>query len=429
MEVKNDYDIIIIGAGATGLMAAYELCKAGKKVAIIEARNRVGGRIYSIYNPELSIYAELGAEFIHGHLPVTLSLLKKAHIPYYKVHGSFWRMENGQLRPSADFIENYDELLKKLNLLKEDISVAAFLQTCLNEDRFSQTKASLKSYVEGYDAADIYRASTFALRNELSSSDGVQYRMEGGYQRLISYLYNSGTQYGCNIFLSNIVTHIQWQNNKVIVTANEKQYTAAKAIITVPLGMLQTDSKSKSHISFAPALTEKINAAKQLGFGNVIKILLQFDNCFWKNDITEQMSFLFSTKEIPTWWTQYPLNIPLLTGWLAGPKAALLKAASEEEIVQKAIVSLSEIFIIPSAQLHQKLKTYYIANWVTDPYCQGGYAYETVNANHYRQILKQPVDNTLFFAGEALHNGPEIGTVEAALCSGKEAVAKLLAHL
>jgi monoamine oxidase len=97
--------------------------------------------------------------------------------------------------------------------------------------------------------------------------------------------------------------------------------------------------------------------------------------------------------------------------------------------VQKAIVSLSEIFTIPTAQLDQKLKTYYIANWVTDPYCQGGYAYETVNANHYRQILKEPVDNTLFFAGEALHNGPEIGTVEAALCSGKEAVAKLLAHL
>lgn len=429
MEVKNDYDIIIVGAGAAGLMAACELCKSGKKVAIMEAGDRIGGRIYSINDPAFAISAELGAEFIHGHLPITLGLLKEADIPYHPTAGAVCRVVNGHITKAGGFIENFDALLQKLNQLSEDISIADFLQTHLTEECFAATRTSLKSYVEGYDAADIYQASTFALRAELSSSDGRQYRIKGGYQKLIAHLDNSCMQCGGRIFLSNKVTHIQWQANQVIVTTNKKQYTAAKAIITIPLGIWQTDSNNENHMVFTPALTEKIKAAKQLGFGNVIKILLLFDDCFWKNHPTRQMGFLFSDKEIPTWWTQYPQAIPLLTGWLAGPKAAALKGASEEELLQKAIVSLSEIFSISTAQLHQKLKTYYIANWVANPYCYGGYAYETVNGPAFCQILKEPVDNTLFFAGEALHEGPQIGTVEAALCSGKEAAAQLIAHL
>lgn len=427
MEVNNHYDILIIGAGAAGLMAANELCKAGKKVAIIEARDRIGGRVHTVENPDFSLPAELGAEFIHGHLPITLGLLKEANIPYYQTAGNILRVVNGHIKQSDYFFEHYEALLQKLYQLNQDISVADFLQTYLTEEHFTTTRTSLKSYVEGYDAADIHWASAFALRDELSSSDEVQYRIKGGYQQLIRYLHNSCKPRLCSFFLSNKVTHIRWQENKVIVATNQKQYTAAKAIITVPLGVLQADSESANYISFTPAITEKITAAKNLGFGNVIKILLQFNDCFWIKDGKQQMSFLFSDKEVPTWWTQYPQDIPLLTGWLAGSKAAQLKQTSEEEMLQKAMASLGSIFQMSVQQLQQKLRGYYIANWVTNPYCCGGYSYHTVNGLSFRQILKKPVGNTLFFAGEALCNGPEIGTVEAALHSGKEVAAQLLA--
>ena len=158
------------------------------------------------------------------------------------------------------------------------------------------------------------------------------------------------------------------------------------------------------------------------------KLLLFFEDSFWKNQATSRLGFLFSDEEIPTWWTQYPLDVPLLTGWLAGPTATQLKEKSEEEMLQKALASLSSIFKTPTEQLYRKLRGFYTTNWITDPYCQGGYAYETVNGAVFRQLLQKPVENTLFFAGEALHQGPEIGTVEGALCSGKETAGEVMAH-
>ncbi len=94
----KDIDILIIGAGAAGLMAAYTLSNAGKKVAILEARNRAGGRIHTLENASFFKHAELGAEFVHGNLPITLRLLKKAGIRYYPAWGEMWHYSNGAFR-------------------------------------------------------------------------------------------------------------------------------------------------------------------------------------------------------------------------------------------------------------------------------------------------------------------------------------------
>ncbi|HWI90606.1 MAG TPA: NAD(P)/FAD-dependent oxidoreductase [Flavisolibacter sp.] len=425
---ENSFDIIVIGAGAAGLMAAWELVQTGKRTAVIEAKNRVGGRTHTIKDNNFELPVELGAEFVHGNLELTKMLLKKAGAEQYKVSGDIWQNEDESLDEQSDFIEDFSALNKKFKELREDISVAEFINDFLKGDQFEEARFTLKNYVEGYYAADTHKASTFSLRDELTTSDDEQYRIEGGYIKLIDYLYGKCKEKGVQFFLSHPVKEIKWKKDDVEVVCEGETFHARKVLITVPVGVLQSET-----IHFSPAITNTINAAKTLGFGPVIKTLLQFDQPFWKNEKFTQgkdldkLSFIFSKAIIPTWWTYYPKDVAMLTGWSGGPHAEELKDLSNEEILLKAIQSLSEIFSIDKTLLQQKLKGWHVANWVNDPYSCGGYSYEVVNGSNYKQIIKIPIENTIFFAGEGLIDGPEIGTVEAALSSGRETAFQMIA--
>ena len=121
--MKNT-DVIIIGAGAAGLMAAYALSKAGKQVAILEARERLGGRMYTLND---DLHTELGAEFVHGDLPVTMQLLKEANIDLIPASGEMWHSRDGKFSKNAEQFEHWDLLMAKLNKLEKDINIGDFL--------------------------------------------------------------------------------------------------------------------------------------------------------------------------------------------------------------------------------------------------------------------------------------------------------------
>ncbi len=416
---QGAFDVIVIGAGAAGLMAAWELVQTGKKVAIIEARDRIGGRIHTVYDEKFSLPIEAGAEFVHGDLPITKLLLKKADIAFLKVEGSIWRKEKNGLQ-KTDFIEDYRDLNKKFKELNNDITVADFFRQFLNEPKYEKLIQSLKSYVEGYYAANISKASTFALRDELSNSSDEQYRVENGYQTLVDFLYSEFLKNSGTIYFSSPVATIDWQQDDVKVIASQQTLIAKKIIITVPIGVLQSEI-----IKFLPTIKSKINVIKQAGYGPVIKIILQFESSFWAMEAltgidSKKLSFLFSEEAIPTWWTQYPKELPILTGWLGGPHAEQMKHLTHLSILEKAIDSLTAIFNIDATTFHEKLVNWKVINWATDPYSLGAYSYQVVGGDAVIQILKDSIESKLFFAGEGLHSGPEIGTVEAALASGRE---------
>jgi monoamine oxidase len=218
---QGAYDVVIIGAGAAGLMAAWEIIQTGKKVTIIEARDRIGGRIHTIYDTKFSLPIEAGAEFVHGDLPLTKLLLKKAGIAYSKVEGGVWRKEKNGLQKS-DFIEDYRDLNKKFKELKNDISIGDFMSQYLNEPKYEELRKSLKSYVEGYYAADTAKASTFALRDELRKSSDEQYRVESGYQTLVDFLHTEFLQKNGNVHYSSPVSAIDWHNDDVKVITAQK---------------------------------------------------------------------------------------------------------------------------------------------------------------------------------------------------------------
>lgn len=422
-EAKDPFDIMIIGAGAAGLMAALELSMAGKKVILLEALNRTGGRMFTADDPAFEAPVELGAEFVHGDLPLTKSLLQQAGTEKIIAEGSIWQHDGAGLRQQEDFIEDYDALKQAFQSIEEDMPVAELLERSFSGTQNEALRNSLVQYVEGYYAADTRLASAQALRTELLKEDEDQYRIRGGYRQLVRYLEQQCAKNRVQIHLGEAVQELHWQQGHAEAITQKGRFAASKALVTVSIGVLQREA-----IAFVPALPEKTAAAKALGFGSVVKIMLQFHRPFWKEADANlsDMQFLFSDATIPTWWTQHPQQQNLLTGWLAGPRADPFKDISKDALLEQALASLSHIFNLPVEVLQQYLKGAQYHNWSADPFFNGAYAYEVVGGKATMATLLQPVAGTLFFAGEGLHPGPEIGTVEGALQSGKEAAAKML---
>lgn len=340
-------------------------------------------------------------------------------------------MEHGHLKDENDFVEGWSILIKQLKKVETDITIREFLDTYLPEDSHAAVKESFKKYVQGYDAADIKNASALSIRKEMENEDGDQFRIEKGYSSLINFLAGESEKNGCVIKTAAIVKQINWQKNDAEVLTSDAKYTAQKVIITVPVGVLRAQESEAGAIKFYPALREQQKAINDIGFGMVIKILLQFDAAFWfdkeflkKRNINNPF-FFFADTFIPTWWTQFPAKEPLLAGWLAGPNAGKYSTLSEDEFFEKSIDSLAKIFKMSSRELRERLTLYKICNWVNDPFCKGAYSYSTVATKEAIKILKMPVKNTLYFAGEALAE-EGTSTVNAALQSGQQVSKEIL---
>jgi monoamine oxidase len=423
-------DIIIIGAGAAGLMAAKLLSEQGQKVCILEPRDRIGGRIHTLQQTALGSSAEAGAEFVHGNLELTLSLFKEAGIEPIEMKGDFWQVLSGKWEKEYSQLEHEELVIAKLKELKENISIAEFLKREFADDKYAGIRQSLLSYVEGYYAGEPDRTSALAFLEEWESEDEQQYRPATGYHSMVNYLAQKITIAGGEIKLSTVVKQIQWQHGQVeVIDEKLNVYKAAKVIVTVPLGVWNADPGEKGAIEFIPGVPQKMQAAKLMGFGAAIKILLKFNEVFWEEQLLkdkDEASFIISDASVRTWWTQYPVRSSLLTGWIAGPPAEKLKNSSADIIYEQVIDSLVYLFNVSKKTLVENIIAWEVHNWPADPFTRGAYAYSTMETKEARKILLQPLERTLFFAGEALYEGTEMGTVEAALVSGRQVAIEVL---
>ncbi|WP_022824474.1 flavin monoamine oxidase family protein [Hymenobacter norwichensis] len=430
----REVDVLVIGAGAAGLLAARTLARAGRTVAVLEARNRCGGRIHTFTDAGFSAPTEGGAEFLHGDVPLTRSLLAEAGRTSIPTTGSTYQVVQGETRESEDFIENLPELLEKLHALSEDITLANFLSQHFGAEPYAPLREQVTRFAEGYDAADATRASAFALRDELSGGGfDDSPHPEGTYSELIDQLATQLQQAGGQLYLETPVQEIRWQPGQADVqTVDGRVFRAQQVVVTVPLGVWQTAADSASYLHITPDLPEHRAAAAQLGFGAVIKVLLEFKTVIWQQpstDLTQpkpDLSFLFSDAPFPTWWSQLPDPRPLLTGWLAGPAATRHQHTPNEVVLTQALASLASLLGTSSAYLRSQLRAHRVINWAADPYALGAYAYTAVGAAANRTTLATPVAQTLFVAGEGVYDGPYIGTVEAALVSGAEVAQRVL---
>lgn len=414
--------VIVIGAGAAGLAAAEKLSDEFE-VTVLEALDRVGGRIRTIKDAQATTVIEAGSEFIHGRLPITFDLVEKAGATIETVEGKMYRVTDCDWAEQTEMIEGWEQLLEKMDTSPEDITLDAFLESCYSTSEYESLRRHAREYAAGFDLADPTKASIKSLYAEWTAESDEQYRIKGGYQTIIDHLKEQCLQKDCKILTNKKVTRVNWRRNHVSVqTADGDIYSAAKVIITLPAGIMKKTA-AKAAISISPALDHYIEAYRKIGYGSVMKIILRFYEPFWKEK--KELGFIFSEEIIPTWWTQLPDNSPVLTGWLGGPAAVQWSGIDDETILGHALNSLSNIFNIKSAELKDRLLEHHIFNWHTIETACGAYSYETPLSSAAREILTQPVENTIYFAGEALYNGPYPGTVEAALNSGMSVAEKI----
>ena len=425
MIPQNLTDFVVIGAGAAGLMTARELARAGKRVTILEARDRCGGRIYPLPVEEFGYLAEGGAEFVHGTAPVTRALMREARLSLSPRGGTRWSVRTGVLSPADSSLPHAGQFYRALREVKIDLSIAEFLETHFADRRYDELRRSIIRTVEGYDAADPRRTSTLALRDEwLGRDEGQHGRIAEGYGALIEYLSSECRRNGAALHLGAAVMAIAEAHGRIAVRCYDgAMFVADAAILAVPLPLL-------SEIALLPAARERVALTGDIGFGNVVKILLRFATKWWADhggqDLAD-LSFLLSDATVPTWWTQHPAGYPVLTGWLAGPKADRVSSLTEAELVDTGLASLAEIFDLSLDRIRRNLVAARAINWGNDRFARGAYSYATPRTREAQAVLRKPSGDAIFFCGEALYAGPDMGTVEAALASGSETAQTILA--
>lgn len=437
MEHSDPVDVIVIGAGAAGLIAARDLARSGQRVAILEARGRIGGRVLT-RRPEGSPPVELGAEFVHGDNPVLSELLEQAGSELRPSPETQWLASGGKLQRRDDLWDRLGQVLDQAR--PED---AAAFGPWLREHAAGispEDRRLAREFVESFHAGPADLASTRTLHETRGGVDEEQQCVRNGYDRLILTLAEQCYSAGVQIHLNAVVSRIRWQPQSVAVELrgglgeHGSVFSGRAAVITIPLGVLKALPGQLGAIEFEPELPEKRACWERLQMGYASRIALRFRDGFWQQAVVpaelrersgEGFGFVHALgAPVPVWWAHPPE--PWLIGWAGGPAARKLAGRLQPEVVDLALRSLSEAFGCPLPALEALLDHSHWHDWGADPFTRGGYSFSAAGAEDLPAQLATPEAKTLFFAGEATAEPSELGTVGAALSSGRRAAAELL---
>jgi monoamine oxidase len=451
--MRTLYDCVIIGAGVAGLAAGRMLAAAGKRVVILEARDRVGGRILTRringMTPAGLLPIELGAEFIHGLPEETWNLVRQAKLITYELQGSRLLLANGRLEQQDDQEDLASYVLEGLETWMtartglRDMTFADYLNLAALDTRQAEAAAD---YVEGFNAADRHVIGIAALAKQQRAEDAIQgdriFRVQMGYDTIPHLLADDIVSSGSPILLKHKVVRVTWSPGSVSASGlddrnREFMLHGHRAIITLPLSILQL-----GRVEFEPSPSAVLAQAARMRMGAVVRVILVFRSRFWRDEAwtiarpsvktaLEQLSFLFTPHRTPTtWWTPRPNDAPMITGWIGGPAAEefqkSLRKNGSDTLLRECLRVLSTAFGIPEAEFERSLSSWHRHDWDADEFARGAYSYVPSGALDAPDKMTLPVEETLYFAGEHTDTTGHWGTVHGALRSGLRAARQCL---
>jgi monoamine oxidase len=433
MASELESEVVIVGAGAAGLAAAVELAESGRRVVLLEARDRLGGRILTQHDGTDLPPFELGAEFVHGEHVLTWEYLRAAGLATDEVPQRRERRDGGRRAQFPDVFDALAELLERDVRGHTDRPFIDLLRERRAAGDDSETLDAVAWFVESYHAADLSRIGTAELRSndETEEEDGRrQFRLRDGYDGLVRALEARIRRAGGEIRLGASVTCVGWRPGEVAVETLAADGTrttlrAACAVVTLPIGVLRAPAAAANTVRFSPKPEGWRDALGCLEMGAATRVDLRFDAPWW-NDGGAPPNFIYGGGEsFPIWWTALPREAPTITGWAGGPAGAVFAGLGRSAVIGRALGSLAAVFGRSAVDLESRLRGVYHHDWNADPYARGAYSYGGVGAHAARALLRRPVEHTLFLAGEALVDGRN-GTVHAALAEGRRAAREMM---
>ena len=422
-----------------GLWAARDLARAGLRVWILEARNRIGGRVFSERDRTLNREIELGAEFVHGLAPEIWQPLQEQGVALTEVDGDLWCVVNARLEPCS-FLAGAERILASLDDRWPDESFSAFVARRFPGRSNDKAQQWATSYVSGFNAADPALVSVHWLAHSRRAEEQIEgdraFRISGGYKVLLESAKKELDGLDVPVHTNIMVRRLEWHSGVEIWASSprgEVTFTAPRALVTLPLGVLQAAGES---VLFDPELPpDKQAALRKLAMGKVVRVTLCFRESFWQDlrpgrgeKALEQLSFLFSPDEFfPTWWTQMPEPLPIITGWAPAGSAEKLAGLDYDRIIERAVDSLGSVLGLERSPLESQLSAAYFHDWDADPCSCGAYSYVKAGGEGSQAVLAAPVREVLFFAGEATDTSGHNGTVHGAIASGRRAAREIIA--
>lgn len=418
--------VVVIGAGLSGLAAARELHTQGHEVVVVEARDRIGGRIWTS-SKWTDMPLDFGATWIHGTQGNPLTDLAE-QINAKRLTTSYERTVTHNT--SGQILSKSEEVHLE-NIRKQ---ILGALKTVQNEDTDVSVRQAVAPLMREFEqSSESHRFINFILSSE------IEQEYSGSTDRLSAQWYDSAKEFdgnddlfvqgftviseflaqGLRIELDQVVKEIQWHQPTVRVITQKTEFLADRVIVTLPLGVLQAGK-----VRFTPELPQKKqNAISKLGMGILNKCYLRFPDVFWSADV-DWMEYISASQGEWTEWVSFKrsANMPILLGFNAADRGREIEAWSDEQIVASAMQTLRMIYGVSIP----KPIDYQITRWASDPFSLGSYSYNPVGAvPKMRQELATPLGNSIFFAGEA-SNEDYFGTAHGAYLSGLRAAQEIL---
>jgi monoamine oxidase len=408
-------DVIVLGAGVAGVTAARALTGGGAKVILIEARDRIGGRVHTARDfAEAPV--EAGAEFIHGSQAATWTDVRAAGLQTCPVPYRFsWANLAGRTRWLPSHLAHpgvwpsFGILWSLRHWRGGDVSSASFIEAKGYQGPARELAGlTLTGHLPG--GVEEVGIRGLVADGVLRLEGGLNHRVLDGYDLLPQHIAT-----GLDVRVGRRVTKVAWGPDGIeVITEDGSTFSGRVGITSLPHGVLASGT-----VTFEPQLPEaKRTAIAQISTGAVAKVLLRFEERFWPRRMSQ---LVCGTGPVTLYWsTSFGTDgPPVLSAYATGPRARALSDGGADKALAIVLDDLGRLY--PRVRPGRLVRDVRFVDWLADPDACGGYTYLPPGSVGARSRLAEPDTGALFWAGSATSWRPVADTVEAAYLSGLRA--------